>query len=55
MAYFSTAKMEAENASEMKNAVFWDVAPLRSWVKRRFGERFASIFKVEILLARNQR
>jgi hypothetical protein len=31
----------------LKNAVFWDVAPCRSCVNRRFGESIASIFRVE--------
>jgi hypothetical protein len=31
----------------MKKAVFWDVAPCRYCVNRRFGERNASIYKVE--------
>jgi hypothetical protein len=31
----------------MKNAVFWDVAPCRYCVNRRFGERISSIFRIE--------
>jgi hypothetical protein len=31
----------------MKRAVFWDVAPCRCGVNRRFGERIASVFRVE--------
>jgi hypothetical protein len=31
----------------MKKALFWDVAPCRCGVNRRFGERIASIFRVE--------
>jgi hypothetical protein len=30
----------------MKDAVFWDVAPCRSYVNRRFGA-YAPIFRVE--------
>jgi hypothetical protein len=30
-----------------KNAVFWDVAPCRSYVNRRFGGTIAFIFMVE--------
>jgi hypothetical protein len=31
----------------MKNDVFWNVAPCSSCVNLRFGERIASIFRVE--------
>jgi hypothetical protein len=31
----------------MKNVVFWDVALCRLSINRRFGERIASIFRVE--------
>jgi hypothetical protein len=40
-------RFEVFTAVTMKNAVFWDVAPCRSCVNRRFGERIASIFRVE--------
>jgi hypothetical protein len=37
------------NNIKMKKAVFWDVAPCRYCVNRRFGGtyRFASIFRIE--------
>jgi hypothetical protein len=31
------AGFEVFTAVIMKNAVFWDVAPCRSWVNRHFG------------------
>ena len=42
----------------LKNAVLWDMAPCTYCINRRFGERIASIFRVEEkrinLRARNQ-
>jgi hypothetical protein len=34
---YSPVRFEVFTTVTMKNAVFWDVAPCRSWVKRRFG------------------
>jgi hypothetical protein len=34
---FRIVRFEALTAVTMKNGVFWDVAPCRSCVKRRFG------------------
>jgi hypothetical protein len=44
----------------MKKEVFWDVAPCRYYIDRRFGGRIASIFRVEEKIeetprAKNQR
>jgi hypothetical protein len=41
-------------AVTMKNAVFWDVAPCRSSVNRRFGGTYRLLFRVEKSRARNQ-
>jgi hypothetical protein len=35
----------------MKNAVFWDVAPCRSCVNRRFGGTYFSTLKTEAILS----
>jgi hypothetical protein len=44
---FKRVRFEVFKAVTIKKAVFWDVAPCRSGVNRRFGERIASIFRVE--------
>jgi hypothetical protein len=40
----SLVRSEVFTAVTMKKAVFWNVAPCRCVVNRRFGERIASIY-----------
>jgi hypothetical protein len=40
-------RFEVFTAVTMKKAIFWDVAPCRYCINRRFGGTIASIFRVE--------